>query len=124
MAVVMVIDDDSALRRLVQRALSGDGHEVIEAENGEEGLTLLQRHRPDLVVTDILMPKKEGIETISRMKEHHPAIKIIAMSGGGLSGNLMFLDVARALGVEATLAKPFRAAELTETVARVLGGLD
>lgn len=124
MAVVMVIDDDSALRRLVQRVLSGEGHEVIEAENGEEGLTLLQRHRPDLVVTDILMPKKEGIETISRMKEHHPATKIIAMSGGGISGNLMFLDVARALGVEATLAKPFRPAELVEAVARVLAGLE
>jgi CheY-like chemotaxis protein len=122
MAMVMVIDDDVALRRLVKRTLSGEGHEVIEAENGEEGLALLQRHRPDLVVTDILMPKKEGIETIGKLKEHHPATKVIAMSGGGISGNLMFLDVARALGVDATLAKPFRPAELIETVTRVLTG--
>lgn len=121
MAVVMIIDDDAALRRLVTRTLSAKGHEVIEAENGEEGLALLPHHRPDVVVTDILMPKTEGIETINRMKEHHPAPKIIAISGGGVSRNLMFLDVARALGVDATLAKPFRPAELVETIARVLG---
>jgi CheY-like chemotaxis protein len=121
MAVVMIIDDDAALRRLVTRTLSAKGHEVIEAENGEEGLALLPRHRPDVVVTDILMPKTEGIETINRMKEHDPVPKIIAISGGGVSRNLMFLDVARALGVDATLAKPFRPAELIETIARVLG---
>ncbi len=122
MAVVMIIDDDAALRRLVVRTLSAHGHEVVEAEDGEEGLALLPLHRPEIVVTDILMPKTEGIETINRMKEHRPAPKIIAISGGGMSRNLMFLDVARALGVEATLAKPFRPAQLVEAVARLLAG--
>jgi DNA-binding NtrC family response regulator len=104
MAVVMIIDDDTALRRLVTRTLSAKGREVIEAENGEDGLALLPRHRPNVVVTDILMPKTEGIETINCMKEHDPVPKIIAIFGGSVSRNLMFLDVARALGVDVTLA--------------------
>lgn len=122
MARVLVIDDDAAMRRLIARTLGGAGHEVIEAENGEDGLALSQSGTPEIVITDILMPKTEGIETINRLKELHPATKIIAISGGGTSKNLMFLDVARALGVEATLAKPFRPAQLVETVAQLLGG--
>ncbi len=122
MARVLVIDDDAALRRLIARTLGAAGHEVIEAENGEDGLAQSQCGKPEIVITDILMPKTEGIETINRLKDLHPAIKIIAISGGGTSKNLMFLDVARALGVEATLAKPFRPAQLVETVAQLLGG--
>ena len=122
MAVVMVIDDDAALRRLCARALAGRGHDIVEAENGAEALELLQQHQPAIVVTDILMPKTEGIETINRLKERFPDIKIIAMSGGGTSRNLMFLDVAKALGVEVTLAKPFRPAELVEAVDKLLEG--
>lgn len=122
MAVVMVIDDDAALRRLIARALGGGGHEVVEAENGAEALALLPQHRPAIVVTDILMPKTEGIETINKVKELFPDIKIIAMSGGGMSRNLMFLDIARAIGAEATLAKPFRPAELVAAVDKLLAG--
>jgi CheY-like chemotaxis protein len=121
MAVVMVIDDDGALRRLIVRALGNDGHEVIEAENGADALALLERHQPALIITDILMPKTEGIETINKVKERFPGIKIIAMSGGGMSRNLMFLDIARAIGAEETLAKPFRPAKLVEVVKRLLG---
>ncbi len=121
MAVVMVIDDDTALRRLIVRALGNDGHEVIEAENGADALALLERHQPALIITDILMPKTEGIETINKVKERFPGIKIIAMSGGGMSRNLMFLDIARAIGAEETLAKPFRPAKLVEVVKRLLG---
>lgn len=73
MAVVMVIDDDTALRRLIVRALGNDGHEVIEAENGADALALLERHQPALIITDILMPKTEGIETINKVKERFPA---------------------------------------------------
>ena len=122
MAVVMVIDDDAALRRLIARALGGSGHQVVEAENGADALALLEEHRPAIVVTDILMPKTEGIETINRIKERFPDIKIIAMSGGGMSRNLMFLDIAKAIGAEATLAKPFRPAELVAAVDKLLAG--
>ncbi|MGO8917567.1 MAG: response regulator [Stellaceae bacterium] len=121
MAVVMVIDDDAALRRLIVRALGAGGHEVIEAEDGTDALALLEQHRPALIITDILMPKTEGIETINKVKDRFPGIKIIAMSGGGMSRNLMFLDIARAIGAEETLAKPFRPAKLVAAVKRLLG---
>jgi CheY-like chemotaxis protein len=120
MASVLVIDDDAAMRRLVVRTLSAKGHAVAEAENGEAGLEAMEHGEPAVMITDILMPKTEGIETITKAKERFPMTRIIAMSGGGMSRNLMFLDVARALGVDATLAKPFRPAELVDAVARVL----
>jgi len=120
MARVLVIDDDATMRRMVVRALSAKGHEVAEAENGQDGLAAMDRAKPAVMITDILMPKTEGIETITKAKERFPKTKIIAISGGGISRNLMFLDVARALGVDATLAKPFRPAELVEAVSRVL----
>jgi CheY-like chemotaxis protein len=122
MAVILVIDDDAATRRLILRALAAGKHKVIEAENGEQGLTLVAQHKPDLIITDILMPQKEGIETMRDVHEIAPDTKIIAISGGGISHNLMFLDVAKAFGADAAIAKPFRPAELVETVERVLSG--
>src|SRR5689334_21685732 len=106
MALILVIDDDPAMRRLVTRVLAGR-HKVIEAENGAEGLTLRAQHHPDLIITDILMPQKEGIETMREVKKLAPATKIIAMSGDA-SPNLMYLGMARSLGADAVLAKPFR----------------
>ncbi len=123
MAVILVIDDDEAMRRMVVKTLSADNHRVVEAPNGDEGMKMLGTIKPDAVITDILMPQKEGIETIREIREAAPGMKIIAMSGGGSSHNLMFLDVARAFGADAALAKPFRPAELKDTVARVLNGL-
>jgi CheY-like chemotaxis protein len=120
MAVILVIDDDEKMRRLIVRTLDGDQHRIVEASNGAEALKLLGELKPDAVITDILMPQKEGIETIREIRERAPEIKIIAMSGGGSSHNLMFLDVARAFGADAALAKPFRPVELRETVEQVL----
>lgn len=122
MAVLLIIDDDEGMRKLMVRTLSGPRHRIFEAENGREGLRLMDEHKPDVVITDILMPQKEGIETIREVQERAPQTKIIAISGGGLSHNLMFLDVARAFGADAVLAKPFRPAQLVETVEQVLAG--
>jgi CheY-like chemotaxis protein len=122
MAMLLVIDDDESMRRLMVRTLSGGKHQVIEAENGYQGLRLVAEHKPDVVITDILMPQKEGIETIREVQELAPRTKIIAVSGGGLSHNLMFLDVARAFGADAVLAKPFHPAQLVEAVEKVLSG--
>ncbi|HEX7966995.1 MAG TPA: response regulator [Stellaceae bacterium] len=123
MALILVIDDDEAMRRLIVKTLSADNHRIVEAPNGYEGMKLLGEMKPDAVITDILMPQKEGIETIREIREVAPEMKIIAMSGGGSSHNLMFLDVARAFGADAALAKPFRPAELKDTVEKVLKGL-
>jgi len=121
MATILIIDDDAAMRRLVLRALEAGKHELIEAGDGYEALALVDERRPDLIITDILMPRKEGIETMREVAERAPDTKIIAMSGGGMSHNLMFLDVAKAFGADAVIAKPFRPSELAETVERVLG---
>jgi CheY-like chemotaxis protein len=123
MAVILVIDDDAAMRRLMVRTLSALNHRVIEAENGQEGLKLVDAEKPDVVITDILMPQKEGIETIREVQERAPDTKIIAVSGGGMSHNLMFLDVARAFGAHAVLAKPFRPNQLVEAVENALKNL-
>jgi CheY-like chemotaxis protein len=116
---VLVIDDDPQMRRVLTRFLSSK-YRVVVAENGHKGLRALLEHKPDIVLTDILMPEKEGIETIREIQERAPGTKIIAMSGGGLSHNLMFLDIARAFGADAVLAKPFGLATLMEAVERLL----
>jgi CheY-like chemotaxis protein len=121
MALILVIDDDDALRRVILRTLGAKKHRMIEAPNGVEGMKMLEEHKPDAVITDILMPQKEGIETIREIRERAPDCKIIAISGGGSSHNLMFLDVARAFGADAALAKPFRPNELATIVEQVLG---
>lgn len=124
MALILVIDDDEAMRRLIMRTLASGKHRVVEASNGQDGMKLVGELKPDAVITDILMPQQEGIQTIREIRERAPEIKIIAMSGGGSSHNLMFLDVARAFGADAVLAKPFKPGELKDTVARVLNGHD
>ncbi len=120
MAVVLVIDDDAALRRMVSRILTAASYTVLEAENGEIGLALAAEKGPALVITDIYMPGKEGIETIRTLRKLDPGTKIIAMSGGGFQQNIRFLHAACELGADAALEKPFRAAELLETVAKLL----
>jgi CheY-like chemotaxis protein len=122
MALILVIDDDDAMRRLIVRTLSADKHKLIEAPNGEDGVKMVGELKPDAVITDILMPQQEGIQTIREIREMAPEIKIIAMSGGGSSHNLMFLDVARVFGADAVLAKPFKPGELKDTVTQVLNG--
>ena len=120
MALILVIDDDEAMRRLIMRTLSAGKHRLVEASNGQDGMKMVGELKPDAVITDILMPQQEGIQTIREIREIAPETKIIAMSGGGSSHNLMFLDVARVFGADAVLAKPFKPGELKDTVANVL----
>ena len=122
MARILVIDDDPAICRLVARTLAGSGYEVIEAHDGEEGLNLFRAKPPDLVVTDILMPKQEGIMTIMKMRGEAPSIAIIAMSGSGQRMGMNYLDYAGKLGADAMLPKPFRPAELKALVDKMLPG--
>jgi DNA-binding response OmpR family regulator len=107
MARILIIDDEDQPRHMLQQALRRAGHEVIEARDGNEGLQRFQEAPADLVITDILMPEKEGLETIMDLRRVFPAVKIIAVSGGGRTGNLNFLDIAQRLGAQRTLQKPF-----------------
>jgi CheY-like chemotaxis protein len=120
MALVLVIEDDALMRRMVQRVLVSDGHTVIEAENGGIGLDLLRTHDAELVITDILMPETEGLETIRGIRKSNQKIKILAISGGGAGADAPVLTWARRLGADAMLPKPFRATELLEAVHKLL----
>jgi len=121
MACILVIDDEPAIRQVVRRAMETAGHSIVEAENGHAGLQILRSHRPQLVITDLMMPKKEGLETIMEIRQTAPDVRIIAISGGGRSGNLDFLHLARKLGACAALPKPFRYDELLQAVEAALG---
>jgi two-component system, chemotaxis family, chemotaxis protein CheY len=121
MPLVLVIDDDAPLRRMVRRILTEASHEVAEAEDGEAGLALLRKEQPALVLTDLVMPKKEGIETIREIRRTSPETRVIAMSGSDFGPSAtLYLHAAEKLGADAVLAKPFRADELLQTIARVL----
>ncbi len=120
MATVLVIEDDTMVRETIQALLESDGYEVALAGDGDVGLAMFARQRPDLVVTDIIMPVKEGIETIRALRRLDADVPILAVSGGGRMRNLDFLAVARSFGANATLAKPFEADEFLKTVAGLL----
>jgi two-component system, chemotaxis family, chemotaxis protein CheY len=120
MAYILIIDDDPSLRTTMRRILERGGHLVQEAENGLTGLAAVEADPPDLVVTDLFMPEKEGIETIVELRDRYPHIGVVAVSGalGGDDGGPL-LD-AELFGADATLAKPFDVQTFLETVERVL----
>jgi CheY-like chemotaxis protein len=113
MKTVLVIDDETLVRATVARMVEREGHRVLQASNGVEGLNIYKRERVDLVVCDIIMPEKEGIETIGELRRKNPTLKIIAISGGGRTENVDFLGMAQRLGADYVLAKPFGRDEFT-----------
>lgn len=119
MASILIIDDDNFIRNLVGTVLKKSGYTVFSAENGEKGVELAQKENPDLVLTDMLMPDKEGIQTICEIKEINPNIKIIAMSGGGKTKNLTFLDMAKKVGADEILSKPFKPNDLLSIIKKL-----
>jgi CheY-like chemotaxis protein len=120
MATVLVVDDEAAIRTSITFALEREGHRVVEAENGLEAKTKFERTRFDLAIVDIVMPEVEGIATIRELRRRNPAMKILAISGGGRSGNADYLKIAEKLGADATLSKPFSAADLRSAVEKLL----
>jgi DNA-binding NtrC family response regulator len=122
MARVLVIDDEEDMRNMLVAGLSRDGHTVFQAADGVEGTEILAREPIDLVITDILMPNKEGFEMIIELRKNRPDLKVVAMSGGGIMSGPEALRVAKNLGAHATLRKPFRIADLRRTVEECLGG--
>ena len=117
---VLVIDDEQLIRLQIRSALELEGFVVHEAANGSEGLSRMAATHSDVVITDILMPDKEGIETILELRQLYPTVKIIAISGGGRTGNKDFLHTAKHLGADRILAKPFGLADLLNLVREVL----
>lgn len=108
MACILVVDDDAALREVLVLALEQAGYSVVSAGNGEEAEPHILGDEIDLIVTDLVMPQRDGLETINMAKRLRPDTKILAMSGGGPYAHSNYLSAALAFGADETLAKPFR----------------
>ncbi len=121
MARILIVDDEELVRLTLRQILEGSGHTVVEAENGNNAFRVLEDVGADLVITDLLMPEKEGLETIGELRRSWPDVKIVAMSGGGRLNGRDFLDIARKLGAHDILSKPFGAKQLRDLVSNVLG---
>lgn len=118
---VLLIDDDPLVRETLTNLLDQAGFSVLAADDGETGLRLYDKHEPAVVVTDILMPHKEGIETIMELRRRKPVPAIVAISGGDRTGNVDYLAMAQRLGADHVLQKPFRISQLVEAINGLLG---
>ena len=121
-AEVLIIDDDVAILHSLTVLLQTNDIPIAIARDGLEGLALFRKLSPKVVLTDILMPEQDGIGVIMAMRRERPDVKIIAMSGGGRIGKSDFLTVAKKLGADAVIAKPFDVDELIGLIRRCIGG--
>jgi len=120
-ARVLVIDDSPTVREMVRVALEPAGHEVLQASDGAVGVEVQRVLSCDVVITDLIMPEKEGLETILELRREWPQLSIIAVSGGSAVLNKRdLLRAARSFGAAQTLSKPFTAGQLVESVARAV----
>jgi DNA-binding NtrC family response regulator len=117
---ILIVDDDASIRRTLHALLKRAGYEVMLASDGSEAVRLWRDHGGDLVITDLHMPGKDGIETIVELLSHTPGIRIIAMSGGGQTKRLDLLGNASLLGAVMTIEKPFTIDEMMSLVSRAL----
>jgi DNA-binding response OmpR family regulator len=114
------MDDDEPITRMLRKVLESRGHEVYTASNGREGMRLFGSAPVDLVISDILMPEMDGIETLKELLHRNPSLKLIAVSGGGTRLKMDILKVARILGASATFEKPYNLRELMARVDELL----
>ena len=119
MARILVVDDEAMLRGVVRKMLERNGHEVFDAADGALGIEAYRRLLTDIVLTDIVMPNKDGIQLIIELKKEFPNVRLIAMSGGARTSERDFLEVAKQYGVRQVLQKPFSRAELETAVVSV-----
>lgn len=119
-ARILLADDDEELLAATAQVLRDAGYEVLTVRDGQELLRTYREHGADLVLCDLFMPGKDGIQVIGELLQDFPEAKIVAVSGGGYSGVLNVLQMARHLGAKEIVAKPFRGAALLETIKRVL----
>jgi DNA-binding response OmpR family regulator len=119
MPTVLLIDDDDLVRGMLTRALSDARYTVIEAADGQQGVNLARSTSIDIVVTDLVMPVQEGVETILTLRRERPRLPIIAMSGG-VNNSQLYLDIAAKIGAKRILPKPFTPKELIRLIEQVL----
>ncbi len=118
---ILVIDDDNDVRQMICKMIISEGYEVLEASNGKEGMDIIRSGEEiDLVVTDLIMPEKEGLETIRELRQDFSHIKIIAISGGGKIEALNYLPIAKGLGADLAFSKPFIKQDLIDALNKLL----
>lgn len=117
---VLVIEDESGLREMIKTTLIRRKYTVTEASNGKEALIHFKPSMTDLVVTDLIMPEEDGLKVIMKLKELKPSIKIIAISGGGKAGPGGYLNLAKALGADTVISKPFSINDLVNKIEELL----
>ena len=118
---VLILDDNEDFARMLAMVLEAEGFAVITAANGVQALELMQRGAADVLLTDLFMPEKDGLEIICELRARHPQTRVLAMSGWDSRTGVDYLKVAREIGAAHTLRKPFDVADLLE-VLRELGG--
>lgn len=122
MAKILLVEDDDLVRDMLTQVLQRASHEVTTAANGEEATEYLQRAEPDIMITDIIMPKKSGITLISEVKNRHPNLEIIAISGGGRLDPTGYLDLSETLGASVSFEKPIDNTALLMAIDLLLHG--
>jgi len=120
-AKILIVDDDAPFRAILEITLSAEGYEVKTAANGEEALELVLQEHFNLILIDLIMPQKDGFQTIQSLMENNPEISLIAMSGGR-NGSQSYLRVAGKIAACRTLAKPFDRKTLLEAIRSEIGG--
>lgn len=116
---ILVVDDEAELRDVVSRVLMDAGHRVTTAVDGKEAIARMGGEAFDLILTDVIMPEKDGMQVITEARRKQPQVRIVAMSGGGHIPRDQYLRIASGLGAHAVLAKPFTSRELIDTVTAV-----
>ncbi len=117
---VLIVDDDEQIRALLQEVMEWAGFDVAVAENGRVAMRLQEQRPADLVITDLIMPEQEGLETITSLKKAYKGVKIIAISGGGRIGPEAYLPAALELGADRIYSKPFDVQEIVAAVRALL----
>lgn len=120
MSRILVVEDDQQVRELIVEMLTRGGHEVLVAEDGSAALRRFDSERVDLIITDLIMPEMEGMQTIRELRKRDPNVPLIAMSGGGRVNADDYLDTARLMGANHSLRKPFSRAALLDAVQELL----
>jgi CheY-like chemotaxis protein len=120
MATILIVDDDPTVRLIATELLRDDEHAIVEAEDGDEALKIVAAMAVDLVVLDLLMPNKDGLETIVELRKRQPGIRILAISSGGRMEPGHLLRTAMVFGADECLEKPLRLESFSQAVARLL----
>lgn len=120
----MVIDDDEVVRMALTLLLEKAGHEVVAADDGRKGMALFKMNPTDVVLTDIYMPNQEGLATIMALRSAYPAVKVVAISGGGANARLDVLPVAEALGADRALRKPVNPKDLIAMIDELTASIE